>query len=102
MIEVTQQGDIAILRMTHGKANALDVEFCDALAAAFGELGKSSARAMVMTGSGSIFSAGVDLLRISAGGDDYVRQFLPALHRMFDAAFNVPKPLVAAINGHAI
>jgi enoyl-CoA hydratase len=102
MIEVTEQGDIAVLRMTHGKANTLDTEFCDALAAAFGKLGNGPARAIVLTGSGSIFSAGVDLLRISAGGDGYVRQFLPALHGMFVAAFNVPKPVVAAVNGHAI
>ena len=49
-----------------------------------------------------MFSAGVDLPRMLAGGADYVRQFLPALHRLYDAAFFHPKPVVAAINGHAI
>ncbi len=88
--------------MTHGKANALDVDFCNAIASAFDELKGSTARAVVLTGTGSIFSAGVDLLRISAGGEDYVRKFLPALHRMFDTVFNLPKPVVAAVNGHAI
>jgi enoyl-CoA hydratase len=102
MIEVSRQGDIAVLRMTHGKANALDVEFCDALAAAFGEIGSGTARAVVVTGTGSIFSAGVDLVRISSEGEAYVRRFLPALHRMLDAAFNLPKPVVAAVNGHAM
>src|SRR5438132_13272400 len=33
MIELTQQGDIAILKLVHGKANALDLELCDAIAA---------------------------------------------------------------------
>lgn len=102
MIDKSQEGDIAVLRMTHGKANTLDVEFCDALASAFGELRTSAARAVIVTGTGSIFSAGVDLLRISAGGEGYIRQFLPALHRMYDAAFNLPKPMIAAVNGHAI
>lgn len=102
MIEVTHQDEIAILRMAHGKANTLDVEFCNALTAAFEEQRTNAVRAVVVTGTGNIFSAGVDLLRISAEGQDYVRQFLPALHRMLDAAFNLPKPMVAAVNGHAI
>ncbi len=38
----------------------------------------------------------------SEGGADYVRKFLPALHKLYDAAFYHPKPVVAAINGHAI
>lgn len=102
MIDLSRQGDIAILRMAHGKANALDVEFCQVLAAAFDDIRNSAARAVVIVGTGSIFSAGVDLLRISAEGEDHVRQFLPALHRLFDAAFNLPKPVIAAVNGHAI
>ncbi|MDQ8726109.1 enoyl-CoA hydratase/isomerase family protein [Bradyrhizobium sp. LHD-71] len=102
MIDLSRQDDIAILRMAHGKANTLDVEFCDALAGAFGELRNSEARAAIIVGTGNIFSAGVDLLRVSADGEAYVRRFLPALHRMFDAAFNLPKPLIAAVNGHAI
>jgi enoyl-CoA hydratase len=102
MIELSEQGDIAILRMAHGKANALDVELCNGLADAFGKIGASAARAVVVVGTGSIFSAGVDLVRLSSEGAPYVRQFLPALHRLFDAAFNLPKPLVAAVNGHAM
>jgi len=31
-----------------------------------------------------------------------VRKFLPSLHRLYDAVFFHPKPVVAAINGHAI
>ncbi len=56
----------------------------------------------MVTGQGKIFSAGVDLKRLSEGGADYVRKFLPALHKLYDAVFYHPKPVVAAINGHAI
>jgi enoyl-CoA hydratase len=57
---------------------------------------------VIVVGTGSIFCAGVDLVRMSSEGADYVRRFLPALHRLFDAAFNLPKPVVAAVNGHAM
>jgi enoyl-CoA hydratase len=102
MIEVSQRDEIAVLTMTHGKANAQSVEFCEAVAKAFNDQRSSAARAIVLTGNGSIFSAGVDLPRIATEGDVYVRRFLPALHRMFEAAFYCPKPVVAAVNGHAM
>jgi enoyl-CoA hydratase len=44
----------------------------------------------------------VGLLQVSAGGADYLRRFLPTLHRMYAAVFFHPEPSVAAINGHAI
>lgn len=102
MIDVKLIDGIAVLTMRHGKANALDIEFCDALATRFSELRKSDARAVVLTGQGKIFSAGVNLVRLSEGGADYIRQFLPVLHRLYDAVFFHPKPVIAAINGHAI
>jgi enoyl-CoA hydratase len=102
MIELSSRGDIAVLTMTHGKANALDMELCEAIAARFDALRNASVRAVVLTGQGRMFSAGVDLIRLSEGGADYVRRFLPALHRLYDTVFFFPKPVVAAVNGHAI
>jgi enoyl-CoA hydratase len=103
MIEVSNDDGIAVVTVKHGKANALDIELCEGLARRFAEIEASSTiRAVVLTGSGQMFSAGVDLLRVSSGGADYVRAFLPALHRLYDAVFFHPKPVVAAINGHAI
>src|SRR4029079_14579340 len=58
MIELVHQDGVAILRMAHGKANAMDTEFCDAIAASFAEHRRWSSPAMVMMGSGRIFSAG--------------------------------------------
>jgi enoyl-CoA hydratase len=102
MIELTQRDNIAVLTLAHGKANALDIELCEALASRFEALRTSDAGAIVITGTGRMFSAGVDLVRLSEGGAAYVRRFLPALHRLYDTVFNHPKPVVAAVNGHAI
>ena len=38
MIDIKTDAGIAVLTLTHGKANALDIEFCEALAARFMEL----------------------------------------------------------------
>ena len=56
----------------------------------------------MLTGTGSAFSAGVDLRRILDGGRPYTEEFLTALSRMFRAVFDHPRPTVAAVNGHAI
>ena len=100
MIELTEHDGVAVLRMADGKANTMSIEFCATLTARFAEA--AAARAVVVTGSGRIFSAGVDLLRLLDGGAPYIGKFLPALSTMFATVFSHPKPVVAAINGHAI
>jgi enoyl-CoA hydratase len=102
MIEVKTNDGIAVMTLQHGKVNALDIEFCEAIAARFKELAASNAKTIVLTGQGKVFSAGVDLRRLSDGGADYIRAFLPSLHKLYDAVFFHPKPVVAAVNGHAI
>jgi enoyl-CoA hydratase len=102
MIDVAMKEGIAVLTMRYGKANALDIEFCDALAQHLSDLARGHAKGVLLTGQGTMFSAGVDLKRASSGGADYLRKFLPSLHRLYNAAFNLPKPLIAAINGHAV
>jgi enoyl-CoA hydratase len=102
MIDLKTEDGIAVVTLAHGKASALDIELCEALTRCFEELRAPEIRAVVLTGQGRIFSAGVDLVRLSSGGTDYVRKFLPVMNRAFDAVFFLPKPLVAALNGHAI
>jgi enoyl-CoA hydratase len=102
MIESAHRDGIAVLTMRHGKANALDTEFCNALADRLAALRTADVKAVVLTGTGKIFSAGVDLKRLSQGGALYVRDFLPSLHRLYETIFFHPKPVVAALNGHAI
>jgi enoyl-CoA hydratase len=94
-------GGLAVVTLSHGKANALDVEFCDAVADEFNRL-RETARAVVLTSSGKIFCAGVDLKRLADEGPEYTHRFLPALDKLLLSLFEFPKPLVSAINGHAI
>jgi len=102
VIDIQQKGNVAILRLAHGKANALDLELCNELTARLEEFRQSPAKALVVTGTGRIFSAGVDLLRLTTEGAPYTRVFLPALSRSLETLFSVLKPVVAAVNGHAI
>jgi enoyl-CoA hydratase/carnithine racemase len=102
MIERERTGELLILRLAHGKASAMDLELCNALIDELREAEKSDARAVILTGSGNIFCAGVDLFRMTKEGAGYVEKFFPALRESLLALFTFPKPIVAAVNGHAI
>ena len=102
MLKLETQDGISVLRMEHGKANAQDIEFCTVLAERMTEIEGLPSRAVVITGHGHFFSGGVDMKRVVAGGVDYLRDFVPALVRCFESVFFHPKPVVIAVNGHAI
>jgi enoyl-CoA hydratase/carnithine racemase len=103
MLERDLNDGILTLRLAHGKASALDLELCAALTSAFEEAAADDAvGAVILTGTGSIFCAGVDLPRMISAGSGYVQPFVAALDAALRAVFVFPKPCVAALNGHAI
>jgi enoyl-CoA hydratase len=102
MIHRDLRESVALVRVEHGKANVLDLDLCAELREELSELERSGAEAAILTGTGSIFSAGVDLFKVLDGGDGYIDRFMPALSALVIDLFTWPRPLVAAINGHAI
>jgi enoyl-CoA hydratase len=102
MIRRERRGDVVWLRLEHGKANAMDVELLLALGDVLAEEAAGPSRALVVTGTGGIFSAGVDLRRLLAEPAAYLDRLLPALDRMLRTLLFLPRPVVAAVNGHAI
>jgi enoyl-CoA hydratase/carnithine racemase len=102
VIEVKDLDGVRTLKLAHGKVSAIDLELGEALSAAIADAAATSVKAVIITGSGSSFSAGVDLFRLVQDGPDYARRFIPVLDDLLRAALTFPKPMVAAINGHAI
>jgi len=102
MIEIHAQGTVQVLTLSAGRVNAMDVELLDELTLAVRDLQRSGAGALVITGAGRAFCAGVDLKRVVEGGAAYTDRLVPALSNAFEAVFCYPGPTVAAINGAAI
>ena len=102
MIERKDAGGIRTLKLAHGKVSAIDIELGKAFISEMDDAKDPSVKAVILTGSGSSFSAGVDLFRVLKDGPDYGRRFLPVLDSMLRAALTLPKPMIGAINGHAI
>jgi enoyl-CoA hydratase len=100
VIETVDDEGVAVLRLARPPVNALDVDLLRGIRAAF--VVAADAGAVVFTGSGRTFSAGADLRRIVDGDASYAAEFLTALSDAFLAVFDCPRPVVCAINGHAL
>jgi enoyl-CoA hydratase len=102
VIERKDTDGIRVLKLAHGKVSAIDIELGEAFIAEMKAALDPSVKAVILTGSGSSFSAGVDLFRVLKDGPDYGRRFLPVLDEMLRTSLTLPKPMIAAVNGHAI
>lgn len=102
MIQRDDRDGIRILRLAHGKVSAMDIELGEALMQEMADAAAAPVKAVIVTGTGTSFSAGVDLFRVIDGGPEYGHRFLPVLDGLLRAALTLPKPLVAGVNGHAI
>jgi enoyl-CoA hydratase len=102
MIELEDRGTVTILRMARGKGNALNLDLVTAVDETLDRLEHGATRGVVITGQGSVFGAGVDLMELLGGGETYIRQFIPRMIGSFRRLATFPKPIVAAVNGHAI
>ncbi|MET3936967.1 enoyl-CoA hydratase/isomerase family protein [Arthrobacter sp. OAP107] len=102
MITVQDDHKITTIRLENGKVNTLDLDMLADLSAVFRSLHGRDEGAVILTGVGSSFSAGVDLRKIIDGGSDYIHEFLPALSAAILNVFQCPLPVVAAVNGHAV
>jgi enoyl-CoA hydratase len=94
---------IAVVTLAHPPVNALDAPLLEELAGLFeGLAAEPAVRAAVITGQGSAFSAGLDLKRVPELDWLGQRRLVDALNECFGTLYAWPKPLVAAVNGHAI
>ena len=95
MIRVERRGAVALITLDRQeRRNAIDQHACRALADAVGHA--DDARAIVLTGAGGHFCAGADLTHVEDAA------FAEALRGALMALRDVPKPVIAAVEGAAL
>lgn len=84
-------------------ANAMTAESLVELAGVVDQLGDDAeTSAIVLTGDGRAFSAGLDLREVVGLPSEQQESLIEALNRAFLAVYSCPRLVVAAVNGHAI
>jgi enoyl-CoA hydratase len=102
MIDVEERDGIAVVWLDRPPVNALDAELLLDFVKTLRAIEDADVRAVVLTGRGTAFSAGADLFSVLEGGPDYIEGSVGALSDGFEALFCFPRPVIAAVNGHAI
>src|SRR5690349_4556613 len=99
----TTPDGIAIVTLANPPMNAMNACLLEQLAALFEGLAADRAvRAAVVAAEGPAFSAGLDLKSVPHLDRLGQRRLVDALNDCFGTLYSWPKPLVAAVNGHAI
>jgi len=99
-----QNGGVLTLTLNRPKANAFDQGLVDALLDALRRAeADASVRSVVLTGAGSVFSAGQDVTALGAvdGQVSFRRHLERTYNRLILRVRRLEKPVVGAINGAA-
>ncbi len=101
--KLSHSGTTAVLALASDKVNALDHEVLGEISA-FVEYCEQDpgVAALVLTGEGSVFSAGLNVNEVLSNATSYTDDLLDALNDALVRVFRCPKPTVVAINGAAI
>lgn len=102
---IEKDGDIAIVTINRPKAlNALNAETLSELGKAMDDLGQDdSVKVIILTGAGDkAFVAGADISFMQSMNAIEGRNFALLGQQVFSKIENLPKPVIAAINGFAL
>jgi enoyl-CoA hydratase/carnithine racemase len=103
LVEVQLRSGIATVVLQRGPVNALNPAVIEELSATFRNLqSDTEASAVVLTGRGKFFSFGFDIPELLSHTRAEFTRYLTSFTTLYRDLFVYPKPLVAALNGHAI
>jgi enoyl-CoA hydratase len=101
-IHIEAAGDVAVVRIDRPPANALDLDLLAEGDEVRERLASDEPGAVVITGREHFFSAGMDLKAVPELSRAEQRHTVDGINRLFSGWYAFPRPVVAAINGHAI
>jgi enoyl-CoA hydratase len=101
-IEVTDRHGVTIVRIDHPPANALDPSLMAQALLVLERVRSEDPPAVVITGTDRFFSAGADLRIVPALSSSEQADMARDVNALFAGWYAFPRPVVTAVNGHAV
>ncbi len=102
LVKLHIEDGIATVALARGKVNALNEPLIEEIHARFKDLESDQAvRAAILTGEGKFFCFGFDIPEFMSYFKDAFIRHLTKVTDLYAYLFTYPKPIVAALNGHA-
>jgi len=101
-VSIEEHDDVAVVRIDRPPANAMDPGLLADAVAATEEIAAADPGAVVLTGRPGFFSAGADLKVVPTLDADGQRAMVDGINGLCMAWYGLPRPVVCAVNGHAI
>jgi 3,2-trans-enoyl-CoA isomerase len=102
-IQVSRDEGIAAVAISRGRVNALNEAMVEEIDDCLQGLEKDEmVRSIILTGQGKFFSFGFDIPEFLSYSKDAFIVFLTKFTNLYTRVFLFPKPVVGALNGHAI
>lgn len=103
MVQTDECEGVRILTLARPPVNALNLPLAEAIREAVAAARDDDAcRALIVTGSDGVFSAGIDTREVPAYDAATRAAMLRTINRTILALYGLPKPAVAALTGHAL
>ena len=103
-VHIEKNGDLAVLRLDKARGNAIDEPLVEEVLGAVRDLEKDGLVRGVLLASAhpKLFCPGLDLVALFEYNRAAMERFLARFLEMTRALFAFPKPVVAALSGHAV
>ncbi|MFL5837194.1 MAG: enoyl-CoA hydratase/isomerase family protein [Solirubrobacteraceae bacterium] len=101
-VSIEEHDDVAVVRVDRPPANAMDPGLLADAVAATEDIAAAEPAAVVLTGRPGFFSAGADLKVVPTLDADGQRAMVDGINGLCMAWYGLPRPVVCAVNGHAI
>jgi len=102
-VRIDRSTELGIVTLDRGKVNALNLPAVRELSGCLGRFERDdSVRGVVLTGTGTFFSFGFDIPEFLGFKKGAFVDYLTAFTDLYTQLFLFPKPVIAAVNGHAV
>ena len=101
IINLRNIDDVSLITLDDGKVNAFSIEMLEAFNEKLSQVPRNNG-SLIIKGREGIFSGGFNLKTFSSGDPEQINKMLKLGFKTLYEIYTFPRPVIAAVSGHAI